>query len=88
MKSLKLRFVSMCLATMLTLGLSYVVAQAQCAQRQTGGSVYGDYDCKLTASCDGWCYYSCTCSNLRFGASCDKVLLEAGFEFAERDPVC
>jgi len=88
MKSLKPRFVLMCLATILTVGLSYVAAQGQCADRQVGGSVYGDYDCKLIGYCAGWCYYSCSCTNLRFGADCDKVLVEAGFELAERDPVC
>jgi hypothetical protein len=88
MKSLKLRFASMFLATILTVGLSYAAAQAQCANIQAGGTVYGDYDCRLIADCQGWCYYSCSCTNLRFGASCNTVLLEAGFEFAERDPVC
>ena len=88
MKSLKLRFVLMCLATILTLGLSYAAAQAQCAKIQVGGTVYGDYDCRLIGSCGGWCYYSCSCTNLQFGASCDTVLLEAGFELAERDAVC
>jgi hypothetical protein len=88
MKSLKPRFVLMCLATILTLGLSYVAAQARCADIEVGGSVYGDYDCRLIASCYGWCYYHCTCKNLNFGADCDKVLLEAGYELAESDPVC
>lgn len=88
MRFLKLRVVVVCLATVLTLGLSYAAAQAQCAKRQVGGNVYGDYDCTLIDYCGGWCYYHCSCSNLRFGASCDTVLLEAGFEFAERDPVC
>jgi hypothetical protein len=88
MKILKLRFVVVCLATVLTLGLSYAAAQAQCANRQVGGNVYGDYDCKLTMYCNGWCYYRCTCSNLRFGASCDTVLLESGFDLSESEPVC
>ena len=88
MKSLKLRFVVMSLATILTLGLSYAAAQAQCAQIQAGGTVYGDYDCRLIGECGDWCYYSCKCTNLQFGASCDTVLIEAGFEFAERDSVC
>lgn len=88
MKNLKLRFVAMSLATILTLGLSYAAAQAQCAKIQAGGNVYGDYDCRLINDCGGWCYYSCKCTNLQFGASCDTVLIEAGFEFAERDPVC
>lgn len=88
MKSLKLRFALMCLAMVLTLGLSYAAAQAQCEKIIAGGTVYGDYDCRLTGYCYGWCYYRCTCTNLRFGASCDAVLLEAGFELAERDPVC
>ena len=87
MKSLKLRLVSMCIVTLLTLGLSYAVAQARCAHIEAGDTVYGEYDCRLTASCNGWCYYSCTCTNLRFGASCDDVLVEAGFELGE-GPQC
>ena len=87
MKSLKLRFVLMCLATVLTLGLSYAAAQAQCADIEAGGTVYGNYDCRLTNVCGGWCYYSCTCSDLRFGASCGDVLEEAGFELVS-GPQC
>ena len=87
MKSLKLRFALMCLSTVLTLGLSYVAAQAQCADIEAGGTVYGNYDCRLTNSCGGWCYYSCTCSDLRFGASCETVLREAGFEIVS-GPQC
>jgi isoprenylcysteine carboxyl methyltransferase (ICMT) family protein YpbQ len=88
MKSRKLRFVLMFLATILSLGLSYAAAQAQCAKIDAGGTVYGDYDCRLITTCHGWCYYSCTCTNLRFGASCDTVLLEAGFVLTESEPLC
>ena len=88
MKNLKLRFVLMCVATVFTLGLSYAAAQAQCAKIEAGGTVYGDYDCRLVAYCEGWCYYRCTCSNLRFGASCDTVLIEAGYDLSESEPVC
>ena len=88
MKNLKLRFVLMCVATVFTFGLSYAAAQAQCVNRIVGGSVYGDYDCKLIQYCGGWCYYRCSCSNLKFGASCDTVLIEAGFDLSESEPVC
>lgn len=88
MKSLKLRLVVMCVATILTLGLSYAAAQAPCPKIEAGGTVYGDYDCRLIAECKDWCYYRCSCSNLRFGADCDKVLIEAGFVLTESDPVC
>jgi hypothetical protein len=79
MKSLKLRLVILCIGTVLTLGLSDAVAQS-CADREGGGNVYGDFDCSLTGSCQGWCYYSCTCSNLFPGYTCKNVLQEAGFE--------
>ena len=88
MKSLKLRFALMGLAMILTLGLSYVAAKAQCADREVGGTVYGNYDCKLIAECRDWCYYRCSCTELRFGASCDTVLIEAGFTMTESEPVC
>ena len=81
MKSLKLRMGLLCLGTLLMLGLSHAVAQASgCADRQMGGNAFGDYDCKLIASCGGWCYYECTCSNLFPDHNCDEVLHEAGFE--------
>ena len=88
MRNLKLRFVLMCLATVLTLGLSYAAAQAQCANIEAGGNVYGDYDCRLINYCGGWCYYRSACTNLRFGASCDTVLFESGFDLSESEPVC
>lgn len=87
MKSLKLRLVTLGIGTVLTLGLSQAVAYA-CADIDAGGTIYGNYDCRLTNSCGGWCYYSCTCSDLRHGASCDDVLEEAGFELMEAPPQC
>ena len=69
MKSLKPRLLLLCIGTVLTLGLSHTVAQA-CANIEAGGNVYGDYDCRLTQVCGGWCYYSCRCSNLFPGSSC------------------
>ena len=82
MKSLKLRLVLMSVATVLTLGLSHRVAQATaCADIIAGGNVYGDYDCRLTTFCGGWCYYNCTCSDIFPGYTCRDVLVEAGFEF-------
>lgn len=86
MNSLKLRLIFLCLATVLTLGLSHVVAQAACADIEMGGNVYGDYDCRLRASCEGACYYNCTCSNLFPGYTCNHVLDEAGFETYEHYP--
>ncbi len=87
MKSLKLRLLLLCIGTVLTLGLSHAVAQADCADISAGSTVYGDYDCRLTNQCGGWCYYSCTCSNLFPGHSCDDVLTEAGFEVVQ-GPQC
>lgn len=87
MKNLKLRLVLLCLATFLTLGFSQKVAQAACTHIEAGGNAYGNYDCRLTASCGGWCYYSCTCTNLFPGFSCDDVLKEAGFEIVS-EPQC
>jgi hypothetical protein len=86
-KSLKLRLLLLCIGTVLTLGLSHAVAQASCADIDVGSNVYGDYDCRLTNVCGGWCYYNCTCSNVRFGYTCDNVLDEAGFEVAS-GPQC
>lgn len=86
MKKLKLRLALLGLGTVLTLGLSHSVAQA-CADIMGGSTVYGDYDCRLTNACGGWCYYNCTCSNLFPGYTCDDVLDEAGFERVE-GPQC
>jgi hypothetical protein len=87
MKSLKLRMIMLCFATVLTLGLSHAVAQASCADIMVGGNAYGDYDCRLTSSCGGTCYYNCSCSNLFPGVSCRDVLTEAGFEIVS-GPEC
>ena len=86
MKSLKRRVLLLCISTVLTLGLSDAVAQT-CANIEAGGTVYGDFDCTLTGSCDGWCYYSCSCTNLFPGYTCDDVLVEAGFELVN-GPQC
>jgi len=86
MKNLKLRLLLLCLGTVLTLGFSHAVAQA-CADISAGGTVYGDFDCRLTNACGGWCYYSCTCSNLFPGYNCTNVLEEAGFEIVS-GPQC
>jgi hypothetical protein len=82
MQRLKLRLVLLFASTILTLGLSHVVAQAACANIEAGGNVYGNYDCRLTVFCGGWCYYSCTCTNLFPGQTCEDVLVEAGFEMS------
>ena len=88
MNSLKLRLVLLCLGAALTVGLSHAVAKAtSCANIEAGGNVYGDFDCRLSGSCGGWCYYECNCTNLFFGHSCDDVLVEAGFELVD-SPQC
>lgn len=87
MKNLKVKLIMLSIATMLTLGLSHRVAEAACANIEAGGNAYGDYDCRLTNSCGGWCYYSCSCSNLFPGSSCEDVLREAGFEIVS-SPDC
>jgi hypothetical protein len=86
MKSLKGRVLLLCISAILTLGLSHAVAQT-CADIEAGGDVYGDFDCRLTNSCDGWCYYSCSCSNVIYGYTCKNVLEEAGFELVSA-PQC
>jgi len=86
MKSLKLRLALLGISTVLTLGLSHAVAEA-CAHIEAGGTVYGDFDCRLTGSCGGWCYYNCDCTNLFHGYTCDDVLVEAGFELVD-SPQC
>ena len=85
MKNLKLRLILLSLATALTLGLSHEVAQASCAQIEAGGTTYGKYQCDLTHICGGWCHYSCKCSNVFPGYTCDDVLRAAGFETVSND---
>ncbi len=85
MKNLKLRLSLLCLATVLTLGLSHQVAQASCAQIEAGGTVYGRYQCQLTHMCGDWCHYTCECTNVFPGYSCDDVLTAAGFETVTND---
>lgn len=80
MKNLKLRILFLSLAAVLTLGLSAAVAHASCPQRWVGGNAYGNFDCTFIGECAGWCYYSCSCSNLFPGHTCNDVLTEAGFE--------
>jgi hypothetical protein len=87
MKSLKLRLLAVLIGTVLTLGLSHVVAQASCPQYEGGGTVYGEFECSLTNYCNGWCYYHCSCRNLFPGYSCNDVLREAGFELVDA-PQC
>ncbi len=81
MKKLKLSL--LCLATLLTLGLSHEVARAACYEIEAGGTVYGSYDCRLKNTCGSWCYYVCECSNLFPGYSCEDVLEAAGFEIVD-----
>ena len=85
MKNLKLKLILLCVTTVLTLGLSHEVAQAACRQVEAGGTVYGSYDCRLSRICGGWCYYSCSCTNLFPGMTCDDVLKEAGFEIVSNE---
>ena len=87
MKSLKLRLLAVLIGTVLTLGLSHVVAHASCFDRIVGGNAYGNYDCAFTHECNGSCYYSCTCSDLFPGFSCKNVLMEAWFELVQ-SPQC
>ena len=83
MKRLKLRLLLLFAGSILMLGLSHVAAQAACKHIVAGGNVYGDYDCRLSGYCGGWCYYECSCTNLFPGHSCDDVLVAAGFEMSE-----
>ena len=87
MKRLKLRLIFLCLGTMLTLGLSHAAAQNACNQVEAGGTVYGKFDCRLTHSCGGWCYYKCECTNVFPGYTCEDVLKAAGFELVD-SPLC
>jgi len=86
MRRQKLRVIMLCLATVLTLGLSHTAAQA-CTKILAGGNAYGNYDCRLSTFCDGWCYYDCTCTDLFPGYSCSDVLVEAGFILGD-SPKC
>ena len=86
MKSLKLRLLAVFIGTVLTLGVSHAVAES-CTYYIGGGTVYGDFECRLKSSCNGWCYYSCKCTNLFPGYTCNDVLTEAGFEIVD-SPQC
>lgn len=89
MKNLRLRLVLLSMGALLTLGLSQRVAQAVgCPDISAGGTVYGDYDCRLITACGGSCYFSCSCSNLFPGSSCDDVLHEAGFQDVDPGDPC
>ena len=89
MKNLNLRLMLFLVGTLLTLGLSHQAARAAgCANIEAGGTVYGDYDCRLFTACGGSCYYNCTCSNLFEGYTCDNVLDEAGFEKVDPNDPC
>jgi hypothetical protein len=86
MRSLKTRVIMLCVATVLTLGLSHTAAQA-CVNVIAGENAYGKYDCRFSVFCDGWCYYDCTCPDTYHGKSCDDVLVEAGFILGD-SPKC
>lgn len=86
MRILTLRVIMLCLATVVTLGLSHTTAQA-CIDIIAGQNAYGKYDCRYSGSCAGWCFYNCTCSALTDGYTCDDVLVEAGFILGE-SPNC
>jgi hypothetical protein len=55
MQKLKARVLLLLIGTIVSLGLSYQVAQASgCADVEGGGTVYGDYDCRLFKECGGY----------------------------------
>ena len=89
MKNPKVRLTLLLMGIALTLGLSRQVARAAgCPDILGGGTVYGDYDCRLITECGGYCYFNCTCSNLFPGYTCDDVLNEAGFEEVDPNDPC
>jgi len=83
MKRLILRAVSLCGAVVLTLGLSFVVAKAQCSDLVIGDG----WSCELFNQCNGWCYYNCECHGIS-QTECNRRLTDAGFDEVEGGPVC
>ena len=90
MRSLKLRFLLLCLGTVLTLGLSHQVARASggCADIMAGGNYNGSYDCRFDVQCGNTCWYLCTCPEVYPWATCADVLTTAGFTVVEGGPPC
>jgi hypothetical protein len=84
MKRFTLRMVSLCAGIVLTLGLSYSVARAQCSDLVIGQG----WSCSLDNQCNGWCYYTCECHGIS-QQQCDQRLADAGFEdVPEGGPQC
>lgn len=85
MKSVTLRVASLCVMTVITLVLSHAVAKAQCENIIVGGNVWGDWECRLFAQCNGMCYYHCKCTGMT-AQQCNEALDEAGFEQVQGAP--
>lgn len=64
-------------AALLTIALSYGVANAQCSDVIAASD--GSWSCYFEGSSPGYCNYSCDCGSLS-GSDCDRRLHDAGFE--------
>ena len=76
MKMRTIRVVSLCATAVLTLAVSYGVANA-CSDSIQGSTGSG-YDCWLDHEDSQYCYYNCTCSISQ--AQCDANMHRDGFE--------
>ncbi|MDX6404480.1 MAG: hypothetical protein QOH70_1935 [Blastocatellia bacterium] len=76
MKMRIIRLVSLCATAVLTLALSYGVANA-CSDFIQGSQGSG-YSCELSGEDSQYCYYNCTCTISM--AQCENNMHRDGFE--------
>ena len=78
MKRVFSRSIALCGAALLTVLMSYGIANAQCSDYIIS-SAGGGWSCDLTGEGGGYCYYSCDCGSLS-SSECNDRLHKAGFE--------
>jgi hypothetical protein len=78
MKRVFSRSIALCGAALLTVLMSYGIANAQCSD-EVIPSKGGGWSCSLDGEGGGYCYYTCDCGSLS-EAECNKRLHDAGFE--------
>lgn len=78
MKHVIPRLMVLCCGGLLTIALSYGIANAQCTDYVIP-SAGGGWSCQLTGESGGYCYYDCDCGSLS-DSVCNDRLHEAGFQ--------